>query len=192
MMCNAYYVKSRMNDEKPWQVLARRVVYDNEWIRLQQVDLKLPDGTIAREIHLVDYPYHAAGVVPVRDDGQILLIDHYRFQTDTRGWEIPAGKVEADESPLEAVARELREETGHQASEIVALGHYHPSNGSSNQVFHIFAARGVARTGEIEDTNEVLGLRWFTREQVRELLAQNEILDGLSLTGLLWYLQVAG
>ncbi len=180
-----------MDGQKPWQVLERRIVYDSAWIRLQQVDLQLPDGTIAREIHLVDYPYAAAGVVPVRGDGQILLIDHYRFQTDPRGWDLPAGKIEVGESPAEAVARELREETGHRAGEIVALGHYHPSNGSSNQVFHLFAARGVTRTGEIEDTNEVLGLRWFTLAQVRELLAHNEILDGLSLTGLLWYLQVA-
>jgi hypothetical protein len=75
---------------------------------------------------------------------------------------------------------------------MVMLGRYHPSNGSSNQVFHLFAGRGVTRTGEVEDTNEVLGLCWFTVAQVREMLAHNEILDGLSLTGLLWYLQVSG
>lgn len=181
-----------MDGNKPWQVLNRRIVYDDEWLRLQRVDLKLPDGTIAREIHLVDYPYAAAGVVPVREDGQILLIDHYRFQTDTRGWEIPAGRVEEGESPSGAAVRELREETGHHAQEMVMLGRYHPSNGSSNQVFHLFAGRGVTRTGEVEDTNEVLGLRWFTVAQVREMLVHNEILDGLSLTGLLWYLQVSG
>ncbi len=176
-----------MDSTKPWQVLGRKLVYDSDWIRMQQVDLKLPDGTVAREIHLVDYVRQAAGVVPVREDGQILLIDHYRFQTDTRGWEIPAGGMEPGESAAQAVSRELREETGHQAHEFVELGRYHPSNGSSNQVFHIFAAHGVERAGEIEDTNEVLGLRWFTREQVQALIAQNHILDGLSLTGLLWF-----
>lgn len=171
-----------------WKVLARHTVYDSDWIRMQRVDLRLPDGSIAREIHLVDYLYEAAGVIPVRDDGGILLIDHYRFQTDTRGWEIPAGKIEMDESPVDAAQRELREETGHRAREMVELGRYHPSNGSSNQVFHIFAGRGVERIGEIEDTNEVLGMEWFTPDQVRALIRGNKILDGLSLTGLLWYL----
>jgi 8-oxo-dGDP phosphatase len=175
---------------QPWQILKRRTIYDSDWMRLQLVDLRLPDGTVAREIHMVDYPHQAAGVVPVRADGQILLIDHYRFQTETRGWEIPAGRIETGEEPVEAVARELREETGHQAHEFVALGRYHPSNGSSNQVFHIFAARGVEQTGAVEDTNEVLGWQWFPPMQVRELIARNAILDGLSLTGLLWYFEL--
>lgn len=169
----------------PWQVLERRLVYDSDWIRMHRVDLKYPDGSIGREIHFVDYLYQAAGLVPVGDDGRILLVDHYRFQTDTRGWEIPAGKIEAGESPAEAARRELREETGHVAREVTGLGKFHPSNGSSNQVFHIFAAHGVERIGEIEDTNEVSGLMWFSKDQVRELISRNEILDGLSLTGLL-------
>ena len=168
-------------------MLQRRTVYGSDWVSMQQVDIRLPDGSIIRDIHMVDYPRPAAGVVPVGPDGRILLIDHYRFQTDTRGWEIPAGRVEPSESPAEAASRELREETGHAAGELAALGRYHPANGSSNLAFFMFVARGVTRTGEIEDTNEVLGLRWFAPGEVRALLARNEILDGMSVTGLLWY-----
>ncbi len=173
---------------KPWQVLQRRTVYDSDWVSMRQVDIRLPDGSIIRDIHMVDYPRPAAGVVPVGPDDRILLVDHYRFQTDTRGWEIPAGRVEPDESPAEAVARELREETGHAAGEIAPLGRYHPASGATNLTFYLFVARNVERTGEIEDTNEVLGLRWFSPTEVRALLARNQILDGLSLTALLWYL----
>jgi CDGSH-type Zn-finger protein len=89
------------------------------------------------------------------------MIDHYRFQTDTRGWEIPAGRIESGEIPEQAAARELMEETGHRAASFRYWGRYHPSNGSSNQVFHVFVARGVTRVGDIQDTNEVSGLRWF-------------------------------
>jgi len=53
-------------------------------------------------------------------------------------------------------------------------------------VFHVFVARGVTRVSEIQDTNEVIGVRWFSPAEVRELIAQNKILDGLSLTGLCW------
>lgn len=171
---------------RPWQILARRTVYASDWIDLHQVDVRLPDGQMARDLHLVDYKYAAAGVVPIRGDGKILLIDHYRFQTDTRGWEIPAGKVDDGETPEQTVARELLEETGHRAGSLKYLGRFHPSNGSSNQVFHVFVARGVARVGEIADTNEVMGLRWFSPPEVRALIARNEILCGLSLTGLCW------
>lgn len=172
--------------DKPWQVLARRVVYDSDWIAMQQVDLRLPDGETVRDVHFVDYKHPAAGVVPVRDDGCILLIDHYRFQTDTRGWEIPAGKVDAGEKPEHAAERELREETGHRAASFKFIGRYHPTIGSSNQMFHIFVARGVTRSGEIEDKNEVMGLKWFSRDEVKGMIARNENLDGLSLTALCW------
>jgi 8-oxo-dGTP pyrophosphatase MutT (NUDIX family) len=173
-------------DLKPWQVLARRTVYDSDWIGLQHVDIRLPDGKIIHDIHLVDYKHPACAVVPIGADGRILLIDHYRFQTETRGWEIPAGKIDAGETAEQAGARELMEETGHRAESFKQLGRYHPSNGSSNQTFHVFVARGVTRVGAIQDTNEVIGLRWFTLTEVRDLIARNEILDGLSLTGLLW------
>ncbi len=175
---------------KPWHVLARRVVYDSDWIGLQHVDIRLPDGKTLRDIHLVDYKHPASGVIPIREDGHILLIDHYRFQTETRGWEIPAGKIDKGETAEQAAARELREETGHRAASLKPIGKYHPSNGSSNQTFHIFIARGVTRSGEIEDTNEVMGLKWFSRDEVRELIARNEILDGLSLTALCWAMVV--
>ncbi len=173
-------------EENPWRVLARRIAHASDWIDLQLVDVRLPDGSVLRDVHFLDFKRQAAGVVPIRADGKILLIDHYRFQTDTRGWEIPAGRMDDGETPEQAVARELMEETGHRAEAFKVLGRYHPSNGSSNQVFNIFVARGVARVGDIEDTNEVMGWRWFSASVVRELIARNEILDGLSLTGLLW------
>ena len=172
--------------DKPWHILARRVVYQSGWIDIQRVDIRLPDGNILRDIHLVDYKHPASGVIPIRDDGKILLIDHYRFQTATRGWEIPAGKIDDGESPQQAATREMIEETGHRAKSFKYLGRYHPSNGSSHQVFHIFVARGVERVREIQDPNEVMALKWFSRDEVRELIKRNEILDGLSLTGLCW------
>ena len=175
-----------MTDTKPWRVLARRTIYDSDWVGMQHVDIEMPDGSVWRDIHLVDYKHHAASVVPINDAGQILLIDHYRFQTDTRGWECPAGKVDDGETAEQAAARELMEETGHRAASLKSLGHFHPSNGSSNQVFHVFVARGVTRVGEVQDTNETLGMRWFSPQEMRELIARNEILDGLSLTGLCW------
>ncbi len=176
-----------MDTSKHWQVLARRKVYDSHgWIDLDLVDLRLPDGEILRGVHFLDYKFQASGVVPLAADGKILLIDHYRFQTDTRGWEIPAGKIDAGETPAQAIERELMEETGHRAAALEYLGQYYPSQGSSNQTFHAFVARGVTRAGEIQDTNEVIGLRWFAPDEIRGMIARNEIRNGLTLTALGW------
>ncbi|MFQ5406851.1 MAG: NUDIX hydrolase [Anaerolineales bacterium] len=171
---------------KPWQVLGRRTVYASDWMNMEQWDVRLPDGSRIPDHHVVTFPREAVGIVPVGADGRILCIDHYRFQTDSRGWEIPAGQIEAGESLLEAAVRELHEETGYAAREWQRLGAYNPSAGSSNQVFHIFIARGVHQIGAVIDTNETLGLRWFDASDLRGRLVRNEIRDGFSLTGLLW------
>ena len=172
----------------PWRVLDKRTIYTSRWVGLQQWAVRLPDGRVIPDHHVVDYPYAAVAIVPVGDDERVLLIDHYRFITDTRGWEVPSGGVDPDESVAAAARRELLEETGHAASSWQPLGKYHPSNGSSNQVFHVTVARGLRRQSDPTDTNETLGLRWFTTAEVREAIVQNRIPDGLSLTALSWAL----
>jgi ADP-ribose pyrophosphatase len=169
-----------------WKELGRRLVYDSDWVKLHHLDLQLPDGQVARSWHLIDYPRQAAGVVPVGDDGRILMIDHYRFATKTRSWETPGGVIEPNETGVVAAHRELREETGHDARHIEFLGAYHPSCGSSNQVFNIHLAHGVHKVGKVIDTNEVIDVRWFTASEVHQMIRQNEITEGMTLTGLLW------
>src|ERR1700733_12247210 len=157
----------------PWTVLGRRTVYDSDWVRIHHVDLALPDGQVARSWHLIDYPRQAAGIIPIGDDGRILMIDHYRFATGIRSWETPGGAIDAGETGLAAAARELREETGHAAKQFEHLGLYYPSCGSRNQVFIFYLARGVHKVGEVTDTNEVIGLKWFTVGEVSQMIKQN-------------------
>jgi 8-oxo-dGTP pyrophosphatase MutT (NUDIX family) len=172
--------------DRPWQVLGRRTIYDSQWIRLAHWSVRLPDGSVIPDHHVLDYPRAAVGIIPLGDDGRLLLIDHYRFITDTRGWEIPSGGIEAGESVEAAAARELMEETGHVAAGLARLGLYHPSNGSSNQTFHVMVAHGLREESPPLDVNETLGLRWFTPGEARALLLANQIRDGFTITSLLW------
>jgi len=126
------------------------------------------------------------GIIPIGEDGRILMIDHYRVITGRRGWELPAGRVDPGESVEETARRELLEETGYSASVWATLAEYHPSNGSSTQVFHVKIARDLTRRSEPTDRNETMGLRWFDTQEIRQLVRTNEIYDGLSLTALGW------
>ena len=172
-------------NEPYWKVLRREKVYTSDWINLYQDWVQLPDGTVIEGHHVLDYPRKAVGAVPVNAEGRVMLVDHYRFITDTRGWEIPAGGVDAGEDFEAAARREMLEESGCTGGDLSLLTRYHPSNGSSNQLFVLYIARGVEQTAPITDTNEIIQARWFEAAEVRELIDKNLIPDGLSLTALL-------
>jgi len=171
------------------RLLSGELVYDGALLKVRRDVVRLPDGREASR----EYVRHpgAVAVVALFPDGRVLLERQYRHPLAREFLELPAGKLEPGEPHLETAKRELLEETGYAAAEWRVLGRYHPSNGSTNQVFHVTIARALDRRSEPLDTNETLGLGWFTPGDVRELLLGNEILDGLSLTALSWGL-IAG
>ena len=172
---------------RPWQVLRRETIYESEWVRLHRDDVRLPDGSVIDGHHVIDFPRPAVCVMPIGDDGRILMIEHYRFITDTTGWELPAGQIDEGETPIIAAARELHEESGAVAERLEYLGVYDPCNGSTNLAFHIYIGHGARQTGALTDTNEVQQAAWFDQEDVWRMIEANQIRDGLSLTTLLWH-----
>jgi 8-oxo-dGTP pyrophosphatase MutT (NUDIX family) len=121
-------------------------------------------------------------------DRGVLLLWRHRFITDTWGWEIPAGAVDEGESPGEAAAREVREETGWQPGPLEHLVSYQPSNGLSDQRFHVFLARDAEHLGDPIDVGESERIEWRSPSDVRAHIARKEMPDGLSLTALLYAL----
>ena len=177
------------DDPAPWQIVTRNVLYSSRWgIDVTLWSVRLPDGRIAQDHPVLEHLRPAVGILPVGEDGRILMIDHYRVITGRRGWELPAGRVDPGESVDDTAQRELLEETGYAAGAWATLGEYHPSNGSSNQVFHVKIARKLTRRSEPLDRNETMGLRWFAVPEIHELVRSNAIYDGLSLTALCWAL----
>ncbi|MDB5080317.1 MAG: hydrolase [Chloroflexi bacterium] len=173
-------------DKDPhWKVLRREPVYSSDWINLYKDWVQLPDGSVIPGHHVIEYVKEAVAVVPVNEAGQVMLVDHYRFITGKRGWEVPAGGVDKGETWEAAARREMLEESGCTGGELAFMSQYHPSNGSSNQLFALYFARGVAQTAPIHDTNEIIAARWFDIAEIRELIDQNRIPDGLTLTSLL-------
>jgi 8-oxo-dGTP pyrophosphatase MutT (NUDIX family) len=172
---------------RPWTVLGRRTVYTSPWVNLHRDDVRLPDGSVIDGHHVVEFPRASVSVVPVGADGRILLIDHYRFITDTFGWEAPAGAVDEGEDLFVAAARELHEETGAICERLDYLGVFHPINGTTRCFFHLFVGHGARQEAAISDTNEVESAAWFTPDELWAMIERNELRDGPTLTALLWH-----
>jgi 8-oxo-dGTP pyrophosphatase MutT (NUDIX family) len=174
-----------------WTVHGERSIYDSEWMCLRLTDVELPDGH-RFEHHVVRYPHDAAGTVVVDPDRGVLLLWRHRFITDTWGWEIPAGRVDPGETPVHAAAREVLEETGWRPGDLRPIVSYHPSNGSADQVFHLFVADGAERVGDPVDAFESERIEWVTPERIRAEIRAGRMPDGMSLTGVLWWLGLEG
>jgi 8-oxo-dGTP pyrophosphatase MutT (NUDIX family) len=170
-----------------WTVHGERSVYDSDWMRMVLADVELPNGH-RFDHHVVRYPRQASGTVVLDPERGVLLLWRHRFITDTWGWEIPGGAIEAGETPEQAAARETLEETGWRAGPLRNLGSYAPSNGTADQVFHMFLADGATYVGDPLDPFESERVEWLALDEVRKIAADGQIRDGLSLTALLWVL----
>jgi len=170
-----------------WTVHGERSVYDSAWVSLRLVDVEVPNGS-RFDHHVVRVPQPAAGVVVADPDRGVLLLWRHRFITDTWGWELPAGRVDEGESPEAAAAREVLEETGWQPGPLRALHRYHPSNGLSDQRFELFLADTATYVGEPSDPSESSAIEWVPFPEVSRLLRAGHVTDGMSLSGLLWWL----
>ena len=167
-----------------WTVHGERSIYRSPWVELALVDVEIPDGP-RFDHHVIRTPNDAAGAVVFDPDRGVLLLWRHRFITDTWGWEIPAGGLDSGEEAEAAAVRETIEETGWMPRELSPLVRYHPTNGLSDQRFHIFVARGATHVGEPTDPGEAERIEWVPLSDVRAAIATGTVTDGLSLTGLL-------
>ena len=170
-----------------WTVHGERSLYDSEWLRLVLVDVEIPDGD-RFEHHVIRFPNHAAGTIVRDPERGVLLLWRHRFITDTWGWEIPAGRIDPGETPAAAAARDTLEETGWEPGPLRPLFRYQPTNGVSDQSFHIFTADGATHRGDPTDHGEAERVEWVTVADLRGLVQDGQMLDGLSLTSVLYAL----
>lgn len=161
----------------------RRDVFQGRVISLHVDRVRLATGREAtREV--VDHPGGVA-VLPVLEDGRIVLVRQYRHAAGTVLWEVPAGKLEPGETPFDCARRELEEETGLAAERWTARGHAFTTPGFCNEVLHLFIADGCRFGKPHPDEDEQLAPVVMAPDDVTQLIATGAIQDFKTLVLLL-------
>jgi ADP-ribose pyrophosphatase len=133
-----------------------------------------------------EYVIHpgAVVVVPLLPNGNVILERQFRYPLRQVFIELPAGKIDANEDVLVTGQRELLEETGYTASEWIKLGHQHPCIGYSNEVIHMYLARGLSAGAHQRDEDESLEVFEAPFQECIQMVQNGEITDGKTIVAL--------
>jgi len=169
-----------------WKTHGERQIYTNPWVNLCLVDVQQPDGR-RWEYHVVRLRHLAVAAV-VNDRQEVLMMWRHRFITESWAWELPMGLVEEGETPEEAAAREVLEETGWRPGPVKPLIYAEPANGITDSQHHVFRADGATYEGPPTEKNESDRIEWIPLSEVRGMIDRREIVSSGSLVGLLYLL----
>ncbi len=157
-------------------LLNREVVYSGEY-PLWLDELRLPDGRVIKREHL----HHPGGVaiLAVNESNCIAFVKQYRHPIAKLTEEIPAGKLDKipNEDRFHAANRELREEIGYIASEILSLGHIYTTPGVVDEILYLFFARGLSKSEQELDSDEFLNVEWLPVAEVERRIGSGELTD---------------
>nr|WP_316639244.1 NUDIX hydrolase [uncultured Roseateles sp.] len=159
-------------------------VYRGHFLDVRRDVVQLPDGKQAAR----EYIRHpgAVMVIPLLDDGRLLMERQYRYPMQRVMLEFPAGKLDAGEAPLACAQRELLEETGHRATEWAYAGVLHNAIAYSDEGIHICFARGLVAGAQQLDEGEFLELTRCSVAELDALACSGAMTDAKTLIGLQW------
>jgi ADP-ribose pyrophosphatase len=165
------------------KTLESKRVYEGRIINLRLDSVVLENGNTAmREV--VEHP-GAVGIVALKENGDIVMVKQYRKAVEQVLLELPAGKLEQGENPLDCAARELTEETGYTAGDLRYLVSFYTSPGFSNEIMHMFLATNLKEGKNDPDDDEMVETVEISRDRAMDMILKGEIKDGKTIAGIL-------
>jgi len=160
-------------------------LYRGKVVGLHVDTIRLPSGrNVIREV-----VKHPGGVVavPVLEDGRLLLVRQFRYPLQKYILELPAGKLDSGQSPLDTMKRELEEETGYRAEVMGYQLSFCASPGFSDEIIHLFLAKDLTHVAQRLEEGEHITVESYTLDECLHMIKTGEIADAKTILGILWY-----
>lgn len=159
-------------------------VYDGKVVKLEVDSVILPSGQESKR----EIIRHSGGACVVyEEDGKIAFVRQYRYAYGESVLEIPAGKLNYGEDPMQAGKRELKEETGITVEKLTLLHVVYPTPGYTDEKLYVYFAKQGEKGDRNLDDDEFLDVVWIPTDKVKEMLFSGEIKDAKTLIGLYRY-----
>ena len=166
---------------KPWRRAETERIHSCRIFDLDRIRFVPPEGGEGCWYYVIDAP-NWINVIPITDEGEVLMVRQFRFGVAQPTLEIPGGMCDGDEDPAVAAARELLEETGYRAGTVEEIGWVHPNPPIQNNRCYTFLARGLERVAEPDpDPDEAFEQLALPRSELDELIGNGEINHALVL-----------
>ena len=164
--------------------ISQTIIHKGKFLEFHQDTVKLPNGKQTSR----EFLHHpgAIAAIPILNDGRIVMVKQFRYPTGQILLEIPAGKLDAGEDPLDCVRRELSEEIGYEPRTITYLTSIWTTPGFTDEVIHLYLAKDLQPLFRKPDDDEFLQVAIFTKAELLELLMTEPVVDGKTALALLY------
>lgn len=176
-----------------WKILSSEYMFRETWFTVRKDTCETADGKIISPYYVYELPTWVT-ILPITEDGQVILVKQYRHAIEEIIVEIPGGCVDDTDNNLEeAAGRELLEETGYNYSSIKYLGKISPNPSTNTNWMHMFLARGCQKVQDLNlDHNEEIEVELIPLTELKELVKQNKIVQSMHVNTIMYGLMAMG
>lgn len=175
-----------MMDDSKIKKISRKQLYKGKKVNLVTEKVILPNGK-ETDWELIVHP-GAAAIIPIDENGKIIMIRQYRNAANRHTLEIPAGTLDStDEDPKDCAFRELEEETGYYTDSLEFLFNFYSCIGICDEVIHVYIAKNLKESKQNLDEDEFVELERYTIDELINMIYNGEIQDNKTISSLLLY-----
>ena len=162
------------------KILSEKLIHKGNFIDFVNIDVTLPNGKNANR-DVIKHP-GASAIIAFLDEENIILVEQFRLPLNKVLLEIPAGKLDKNEEPMDCAKRELQEETGYIAKDIEYLGSIATAPGFCDEIIHLYKAWNLVKGEKNEDEDEFTNVKILNIKDVKNMIKNGDIIDGKTVS----------